>query len=61
MHKDIHLMLDMAKENRVKLPALETVDEIYELSSEEGWDDLDYAATLSLLEKWAGITPKPAK
>ena len=30
MHKDIHLMLDMAKENRVKLPALETVDEIYE-------------------------------
>ena len=36
MHKDIHLMLDAAKENRVKLPALETVDEIYELSSEEG-------------------------
>jgi len=61
MHKDIHLMLDMAKENRVKLPALETVDEIYELSSEEGWGDLDYAATLSLLEKWAGITAKAAK
>ncbi len=55
MHKDIHLMLDTAKENRVKLPALETVDEIYELSSEEGWDDLDYAATLALLEKWAGL------
>ena len=58
MHKDIHLMLDVAKENRVKLPALETVDEIYELSSEEGWDDLDYAATLGLLEKWAGINAK---
>jgi len=56
MHKDIHLMLEMAKENRVKLPALETVDEIYELSSEEGWDDLDYAATLGLLERWAGIS-----
>ena len=56
MHKDIHLMLDMAKEKRVKLPALETVDEIYEMSSEEGWDDLDYAATLGLLEKWAGIS-----
>jgi 3-hydroxyisobutyrate dehydrogenase-like beta-hydroxyacid dehydrogenase len=55
MHKDIHLMLDMAKEKRVKLPALETVDEVYELASEEGWDDLDYAATLGLLEKWAGI------
>jgi 3-hydroxyisobutyrate dehydrogenase-like beta-hydroxyacid dehydrogenase len=59
MHKDIHLMLDMAKENRVKLPALETVDEIYELSSEEGWDDLDYAATLGLLEKWAGLSGAP--
>lgn len=58
MHKDIHLMLDMAKETRVKLPALETVDEIYEMSSEEGWDDLDYAATLGLLEKWAGIGKK---
>jgi 3-hydroxyisobutyrate dehydrogenase-like beta-hydroxyacid dehydrogenase len=56
MHKDIHLMLDLAKEKRVKLPALETVDEIYELASEEGWDDLDYAATLGLLEKWAGIS-----
>lgn len=55
MHKDIHLMLDVAKENRVKLPALETVEEIYELASEEGWDDLDYAATLGLLEKWAGL------
>ena len=59
MHKDIHLMLDTAKENRVKLPALETVDEIYELSSEEGWDDLDYAATLALLEKWAGLGGQP--
>lgn len=56
MHKDIHLMLDVAKEKRVKLPALETVDEIYEMSSEEGWDDLDYASTLGLLEKWAGIS-----
>lgn len=56
MHKDIHLMLDTAKEARVKLPALETVDEIYELASEEGWDDLDFAATIGLLEKWAGLS-----
>ena len=55
MHKDIHLLLDTAKEVRVKLPALETVDEIYELASEEGWDDLDFAATIKLLEKWAGL------
>lgn len=55
MHKDIHLVLDAAKESRVKLPGIETVDEIYEVASEEGNDDLDYAATLGLLEKWAGL------
>ena len=55
MHKDIHLMLDAAREHRVKLPALETVDEIYEIAHDEGQDDLDYAATLMLLEKWAGV------
>ena len=58
MHKDIHLMLDAAREARVKLPGLETVDEIYEVASEEGQDDLDYASTLSLLEKWAGFEVK---
>jgi 3-hydroxyisobutyrate dehydrogenase len=55
MHKDIKLMLDAAHENRVKLPGLETVEEIYEVAAEEGMDDLDYAATIELLEKWAGV------
>ena len=55
MHKDIHLALDAAREARVKLPGLETVEEIYEVATEEGSADLDYAATLALLEKWAGI------
>ncbi len=58
MHKDIKLMLDAAHENRVKLPGLETVEEIYEIAAEEGMDDLDYAATLELLEKWAGVQVK---
>jgi len=58
MHKDIHLMLDAAKEARVKLPGLETVDEIYEIATEEGHENLDYAVTLTLLEKWAGIEVK---
>ena len=57
MHKDIHLMLDAARESRVKLPGLETVEEIYEIATEEGHADLDYASTLALLEKWAGIGP----
>jgi 2-hydroxy-3-oxopropionate reductase len=58
MHKDIHLMLEAARETRVKLPALETVEEIYEIASDEGQADLDYAATLALLEKWAGVEVK---
>lgn len=58
MHKDIHLMLDAAHEARIKLPGLETVDEIYEIAAEEGLNDADYAATLELLEKWAGIEVK---
>ncbi len=58
MHKDIRLMLQSAKELRVKLPALKTVEEIYEVATEEGYADLDYAATLSLLEKWAGVEVK---
>ena len=58
MYKDIRLMLEAAKHARVKLPALQTVEEIYEIASEEGMDDLDYAATLTLLQKWAGLEVK---
>jgi len=60
MHKDIKLMLDAAQENRVKLPGLETVEEIYDVAAEEGMAELDYAATLELLEKWAGVQVKAA-
>src|SRR5579859_7114655 len=55
MHKDIHLALDAAREARVRLPGLETVDEIYEIAHDEGHDDLDYAATLDIVSKWAGV------
>jgi 3-hydroxyisobutyrate dehydrogenase-like beta-hydroxyacid dehydrogenase len=58
MHKDIRLALEAAKEARIKLPALETVEEIYEMATEDGNQDLDYAATLTLLEKWAGVEVK---
>jgi 3-hydroxyisobutyrate dehydrogenase-like beta-hydroxyacid dehydrogenase len=60
MRKDIRLTLEAAKEARVKLPGLETVEEIYDLAIEEGHADLDYAATLTLLEKWAGVEVKGA-
>jgi 3-hydroxyisobutyrate dehydrogenase-like beta-hydroxyacid dehydrogenase len=58
MHKDIRLALEAAKEARVKLPGLETVEEIYQMATEDGHQDLDYAATLTLLEKWAGVQVK---
>src|SRR6202167_3785567 len=60
MHKDLKLALDAAKELRVRLPGLETVEEIYDVADEDGHGDLDYAATLTLLEKWAGVEVKGA-
>ncbi len=60
MHKDIRLALEAAKEVRVKLPALETVEEVYEMATEDGHENLDYAATLTLLEKWAGVEVRGA-
>ncbi|MBS1851927.1 MAG: NAD(P)-dependent oxidoreductase [Acidobacteria bacterium] len=60
MYKDVRLALQAAKEARIKLPALETVEEVYELAYEDGAGDLDYAATLTLLEKWAGVEIKAA-
>jgi 3-hydroxyisobutyrate dehydrogenase/2-hydroxy-3-oxopropionate reductase len=58
MSKDIQLALEAGKEARVKLPGLETVGEIYDMAIEDGHADLDYAATLLLLEKWAGVEVK---
>lgn len=55
MHKDMHLMMDAAKENGVKLPGLEKIDEIYEAASRAGHDDLDYASTIMLIEEMAGM------
>src|SRR5205823_10326040 len=55
MHKDIQLALEAAKEVRAKLPGLEIVEEIYEIATEDGHGNLDYAATLTLIEKWSGV------
>jgi 3-hydroxyisobutyrate dehydrogenase-like beta-hydroxyacid dehydrogenase len=60
MRKDLRLALEAAKEARVKLPGLETVEEIYDMATEDGHENLDYAATLTLLEKWAGVEVKGA-
>jgi hypothetical protein len=33
---------------------------VYDVAAEEGLADEDYAATLTLLEKWAGVEVKAA-
>jgi 3-hydroxyisobutyrate dehydrogenase len=58
MHKDMHLMMDAAKEYDVKLPGLTKIDEIYEEAARLGFDDLDYAITITLLEEMAGLRQK---
>jgi len=60
MHKDIKLMLEAAHEAGVKLPGLETVAKIYEEAAKEGKNDQDYAATLDIIERMAGMAGKSA-
>jgi 3-hydroxyisobutyrate dehydrogenase-like beta-hydroxyacid dehydrogenase len=51
-------MMDAARENHVELPGLSKIDEIYEDASKAGQDELDYAATIILLEERAGLRQK---
>ncbi len=53
MEKDIKLMLEAAEQSQVKLPALETVEEIYKQAHADR--DKDYAATIKVLEGLAGM------
>lgn len=55
MHKDMRLMLESAEESGVDLPGLKKVEEIYQQAHRSGMDDLDYAATLQLIEERAGL------
>lgn len=58
MHKDMHLMMDAAKESGVDLPGLIKIDEIYEEAVKAGLEEMDYAATITLLEERAGLRLK---
>jgi 3-hydroxyisobutyrate dehydrogenase-like beta-hydroxyacid dehydrogenase len=46
MLKDIHLMLDAAREEKLKLPALQEIEKIYQKAVEAGHANDDYAATV---------------
>ena len=55
MLKDIKLMLEAAEQARVDLPGTKTVAKIYEECANSGHADDDYAATVTVLEKRAGL------
>jgi len=53
MHKDIRLMLDDGRSTNTALPGLEKIKEIYDEAAALGLSDLDYAATLQVLDRKA--------
>ena len=60
MHKDIRLMLQAAEEAGARLPVLERLEkDVYQQSGAE-LQELDFAATVLVLEKLAGIEAKTA-
>jgi len=61
MHKDIHLMLEAAGQVGAQLPGLREVEKIYQRAVDQGDRDLDYAATLKVIERMAGVEPNPKK
>lgn len=50
MHKDIRLMLEAAEATNTRLPGLRKIKEVYDEAAAQGMGDLDYAATLKVLE-----------
>lgn len=52
MHKDIRLMLEAAAATNTPLPGLLKIKEVYDQAASMGLSDLDYAATLKVLEGW---------
>jgi 3-hydroxyisobutyrate dehydrogenase-like beta-hydroxyacid dehydrogenase len=55
MHKDIKLMLEAGANSGTQLPGLKQVEQIYAQAANNGQADLDYAATIEVLEKMSGI------
>jgi 3-hydroxyisobutyrate dehydrogenase-like beta-hydroxyacid dehydrogenase len=51
MLKDIHLMLDAAKQEKVELPALKEIEKVYQKAVEAGHANDDYAVTVETVKK----------
>jgi len=50
MLKDIHLMLDAAREEKLELPALKEIEKIYQKAVDAGHANDDYAATVETVK-----------
>ncbi len=51
MLKDIRLMLDAARQEKLELPALKEIEKVYQKAVEAGHANDDYAATVEDSEK----------
>lgn len=51
MLKDIHLMLDAAKQEKVELPSLKEIEKIYQKAVDAGHADDDYAVTVETVRQ----------
>ena len=50
MLKDIHLMLDAARQQKVELPALKEIEKIYQKAVDAGHANEDYAVTVETVK-----------
>jgi 3-hydroxyisobutyrate dehydrogenase-like beta-hydroxyacid dehydrogenase len=50
MEKDLKLVKEAAAQQKLTLPGLESVRSVYEKARAAGKSDLDYAATLDIIE-----------
>lgn len=51
MEKDLNLVKEAAAQQKLRLPGLESVRAVYERAREQGMSDLDYAATLDVVDR----------
>ena len=51
MEKDLDLVKDAASQTQLHLPGLESVRSVYQQARQQGMSDLDYAATLDVIER----------
>jgi 3-hydroxyisobutyrate dehydrogenase-like beta-hydroxyacid dehydrogenase len=58
MFKDLNLASEAARQLGLDLPGLDTVRNVYETSMKNGSADLDYSATLEVLDQQVTSAPK---